>query len=228
MNRNHIRLQDRQLPLIRPMEPPSPRTCPQASAPIVQQHGPSKNMKWRHFTLPRRVNSQILARRGGCWKQQRSRDPPGSTRQRRRPTSSAKSRVAASSSVAATTTNPIWKPTMRSANILSHVLLMGAPRNLYAKQISNAITRVYIWRNATTNAITVDVSLLEKILCGGKPTDSWPEYANASIDRPPRHMEDGCAKRFDIGTLNLQGPGFTGLGIVSPPRPSGLDSHRPG
>ncbi|EXM24906.1 Zinc finger C2H2-type [Fusarium oxysporum f. sp. vasinfectum] len=50
----------------------------------------------------------------------------------------------------------------------------------------------------------------------------------ARKDTLRRHMEDGCSKRFDIGTLNLQGPGFAGLGIVSPTRPSGLDPRRPG
>ncbi|CAJ0550495.1 Ff.00g104250.m01.CDS01 [Fusarium sp. VM40] len=50
----------------------------------------------------------------------------------------------------------------------------------------------------------------------------------ARKDTLRRHMEDGCSKRFDIGTLNLQGPGFAGLGIVSPNRTSVLDPRRPG
>ncbi|KAG5816570.1 hypothetical protein H9Q74_011042 [Fusarium xylarioides] len=50
----------------------------------------------------------------------------------------------------------------------------------------------------------------------------------ARKDTLRRHMEDGCSKRFDIGTLNLQGPGFAGLGIVSPTRPPDLDPRRLG
>ncbi|KAF5027522.1 hypothetical protein F66182_371 [Fusarium sp. NRRL 66182] len=50
----------------------------------------------------------------------------------------------------------------------------------------------------------------------------------ARKDTLRRHMEDGCSKRFDIGTLNLQGPSFTGLGIVNPARPPGFDPRRPG
>jgi hypothetical protein len=41
-----------------------------------------------------------------------------------------------------------------------------------------------------------------------------------------RHMEDGCSKRFDIGTLNLQNPGFTGLGLVNQPGPSDSSNRR--
>ncbi|KAF4462655.1 epithelial zinc-finger ezf [Fusarium albosuccineum] len=50
----------------------------------------------------------------------------------------------------------------------------------------------------------------------------------ARKDTLRRHMEDGCSKRFDIGTLNLQGPGFTGLGLVSQPGPPDSDSRRAG
>ncbi|EWZ78578.1 hypothetical protein FOWG_17185 [Fusarium oxysporum f. sp. lycopersici MN25] len=41
-----------------------------------------------------------------------------------------------------------------------------------------------------------------------------------------RYMEDGCSKRFDIGTLNLQGSGYSGFRIVGPARPSGYGPRR--
>ncbi|KAM5348525.1 hypothetical protein ACJ41O_008349 [Fusarium nematophilum] len=48
----------------------------------------------------------------------------------------------------------------------------------------------------------------------------------ARKDTLRRHMEDGCSKRFDIGTLSLQGAGFTSLGLVNPPAPSEADPRR--
>lgn len=48
----------------------------------------------------------------------------------------------------------------------------------------------------------------------------------ARKDTLRRHMEDGCSKRFDIGTLNLQNPGFTGLGLVNQPGPSDSSNRR--
>lgn len=53
-------------------------------------------------------------------------------------------------------------------------------------------------------------------------------HTRTNVGELSRHMEDGCSKRFDIGTLNLQGTGFAGLGIVSPNRTSVLDPRRPG
>ncbi|KAF4982549.1 hypothetical protein FZEAL_1859 [Fusarium zealandicum] len=48
----------------------------------------------------------------------------------------------------------------------------------------------------------------------------------ARKDTLRRHMEDGCSKRFDIGTLNLQGAGFTGLGLANQPEPPESDARR--
>ncbi|KAH6997035.1 hypothetical protein EDB80DRAFT_754712 [Ilyonectria destructans] len=48
----------------------------------------------------------------------------------------------------------------------------------------------------------------------------------ARKDTLRRHMEDGCSKRFDIGTLNLQGEGFGTMGMVNrPERPNTSSRH---
>lgn len=40
-------------------------------------------------------------------------------------------------------------------------------------------------------------------------------------------MEDGCSKRFDIGTLNIQGSNFGTLGLMNQYGPPDLGLRRP-